>query len=147
VRRRLAESLAAFRDVYRNHGVHFIHDGVPTPTDVEMVFSNEGPVFIELVQSQDNDGVYSRSQPEGVHHVAMFVPSTADRLAELKQQGVPVQYEITAPEPGAVPYAAYLDASATHGCRIELLDQVSRMFGYDEHAIVEAAFRASTSPS
>jgi len=128
-----------FRENYHGKDAQFHGHGRTDSLDVEMAFSNEGPVFIELVQSQDNDSVYGSHLPEGVHHVAMFVPDTVSRLAELEAAGIPTEYTISRPEPGAVPHAAYLDATAVHGCRIELLNRLPHMFGYPEQAIVEEA--------
>ena len=46
-----------FRENYQGRDAQFHGQGRTDSLDVEMAFSNEGPVFIELVQSQDNDGV------------------------------------------------------------------------------------------
>jgi catechol 2,3-dioxygenase-like lactoylglutathione lyase family enzyme len=118
--------------------VGFEHGGLVLPEDGTYSFSLEGPPFIELLQSQPNGGIYGNSQPEGIHHIALFVPDTGARLDELALAGIDAEYRIT-PRASSL-LAAYLSAGSLHGCRIELLNRAPNILGYDAHAIVERAF-------
>jgi|SRR5882762_2916722 len=132
-----------FQDTVQFSGVQFARGEDKVLEAGAYAFSVEGPVFLELLQSQDNDGVYSRDRGEGVHHLAMLVPDTAEHLEhELAPHGLHAEYEITLPGEGCM-LAAYLDPADVHGCRIELLNRVPGILGVEEQAIVEAALGLS----
>jgi catechol 2,3-dioxygenase-like lactoylglutathione lyase family enzyme len=141
-KRRFSDILGiSFHDNVEFAGVEFQHHDLILPEDGTYAFSVEGPVFIELLQSQPNEGIYGSHQPEGIHHIAMFVPDTASRLEELAQVGVEPEYKIT--PPGRSLLAAYLGASDLHGCRIEMLNREPDILGYEAQGIVEKALGPS----
>jgi catechol 2,3-dioxygenase-like lactoylglutathione lyase family enzyme len=66
-------------------------DGTSRPSEVVASYSNEGPPFVELLQSQDDDGPFGRVHGEGLHHVALWEKSIEDRLRKLEAKHVRVE--------------------------------------------------------
>jgi len=91
---------------------------VVNAADITVVYSVEGPPFIELIESQD-DGVWGHQHGEGLHHIGLWEDDVTARLAELAAQGITADLEIFLGDD--VLYAAYLPPSALHNTRLEIV--------------------------
>jgi catechol 2,3-dioxygenase-like lactoylglutathione lyase family enzyme len=97
-------------------------------TDVTFVYSVGGPPFVELIQTQENDGPFGRHNGEGLHHIAAWTADLEARLEAAAAAGAPADVRIFGE--GAAPIAAYLPPDAAHGLRIELNWHSPQMPGY-----------------
>ncbi len=97
--------------------------------DVTFVYSVGGPPFVELIQTQDNDGPFGKHHGEGLHHVAAWETDLEQRLAAAAALGAPADVRIFGHE-GETPIAAYLPPAAACGMRVELNWYAPEMPGY-----------------
>lgn len=56
------------------------------PGEVVATYSQEGPLYLELIQIA-GDGVYGAAQGEGVHHIGFWEPDPERRLRHLTETG------------------------------------------------------------
>jgi catechol 2,3-dioxygenase-like lactoylglutathione lyase family enzyme len=92
--------------------------GRPGPTDLRLVYSVEGPPFVELIEARD-DGYWSRSGGLGFHHVGVWQPDLDGRLDQLTCAGLTA--EAVVGRPGGATGAVYLDPAEHLGVRLELV--------------------------
>lgn len=91
--------------------------------DLEVVYSTEGPVHIELLEAQ-GDGLYRASLGEGFHHIGVWEPDCEARQEELKDKGLePVATQYT---PQKEIIVSYFDPDALHGVMLEIVDEGRR---------------------
>jgi catechol 2,3-dioxygenase-like lactoylglutathione lyase family enzyme len=87
--------------------------------DLRITWSIEGPPYLELLESQDNDGLYGRAQ-EGMHHVGLWEPDPEALMERL--QGLGLRNEATqyAPDDGIL--ATYTAPAELYGTRLEFIE-------------------------
>ena len=91
--------------------------GAQTQRSLRLIYSVEGPPFLELIEAQE-DGVWGRQHGEGLHHIGVWQDGLDARIAELAAAGV---------EPQAIIHhlgetlAVYLTPETAHGARLELV--------------------------
>ena len=96
-----------------------VEDGVRVERELRLVYSVEGPPFLELIEAQD-DGVWGRQHGEGLHHIGVWQNGLEARIAELAAIGA---------EPQVIVHhlgealAVYLSPESAHGARLELVRQ------------------------
>jgi hypothetical protein len=94
-----------------------IDDGEHVDRELRVIYSVEGPPFLELIEAQD-DGVWGRQHGEGLHHIGVWQDGLDARIAALAAAGT---------EPQAVIHhlgetlAVYLTPETAHGARLELV--------------------------
>jgi hypothetical protein len=94
-----------------------IEDGEHVDRELRLVYSVEGPPFLELIEAQD-DGVWGRQHGEGLHHIGVWQETREARIAELAAIGA---------EPQVIVHhlgetlAVYLSPESAHGARLELV--------------------------
>ena len=87
--------------------------------DLRITWSIEGPPYLELLESQDSDGLYGRGQ-EGLHHIGLWEPdpeTLIERLAGLGLKTEAAQYM-----PDGRILAAYTAPRDLHGTRLEFIE-------------------------
>ncbi len=94
-----------------------IEEGRRVDRDLRLVYSIEGPPFLELIEAQD-DGVWGRQHGEGLHHIGVWQDALEARLIELAASGV--QPQVIVNHLGET-LAVYLTAESAHGSRIEFV--------------------------
>jgi catechol 2,3-dioxygenase-like lactoylglutathione lyase family enzyme len=87
--------------------------------DLRITWSVEGPPYLELLESQDNEGLYGRAQ-EGLHHVGLWEPDPEALMKRL--QGLGLRNEATqyAPDDGIL--ATYTAPREMYGTRLEFIE-------------------------
>jgi catechol 2,3-dioxygenase-like lactoylglutathione lyase family enzyme len=99
------------------------------PTLVRACFTVGGPPFLEIIESQDNDGPFSRSYGDGLHHLAVWERDVDARLEQLNELGIAPEVTVAwADRPGTV--AAYLPAATIPGTLLEIVCHSSEIPGY-----------------
>jgi catechol 2,3-dioxygenase-like lactoylglutathione lyase family enzyme len=94
-----------------------VEDGQRVVRDLRLVYSVEGPPFLELIEAQP-DGVWGRQHGEGLHHIGVWQEGLEARVMELAASGT---------EPQAIVHhrgetlAVYLSPETAHGARVELV--------------------------
>ena len=92
--------------------------GEPAPErDLRVVYSVEGPPFLELIEAQEG-GVWGHQHGEGLHHIGSFHEDLAGRVAELLAAGTPPECTVRI---GGELVAIYLGPEHTHRTRLELV--------------------------
>ena len=93
-------------------------DGQPAAArDLTVVYSVEGPPYLELIESQEG-GVWGHHHGEGLHHIGSYHDDLAGRVAELLAVGTTP--ECTVYMAGEL-IAIYLGPEHTHQTRLELV--------------------------
>jgi catechol 2,3-dioxygenase-like lactoylglutathione lyase family enzyme len=103
-------------------------DGQRHSTDVRFCYSVEGPPYLELIETQDNDGPFGKANGEGLHHIAAWESSIERRLNALPAIGAAPEVVIFGEDDEKI--AAYLSPDAAMHTRIELNLYEPRMPGY-----------------
>lgn len=104
------------------------YGGQVVPTEVVFSFSLEGPPFLELIKSQDNDGPFGRDKGEGLHHMAVWDDDVEARIREVTGG---LQAEATIKErDDACLLAAYLPSERCCGARVELVHRKPGVPGF-----------------
>ena len=103
------------------HVDHMEEDGKVEPIDLRITYSQQGPPYYELIETQEGGGIYSKEYGEGLHHIGLWEPDCEARLDTLKSKGL---------EPQAIQYTAknriavvYFRPAGLHGMRLEIIDQ------------------------
>jgi catechol 2,3-dioxygenase-like lactoylglutathione lyase family enzyme len=94
-------------------------DGRRKEIDLRIVFSHQGPPYLELLEAT-GDGIYGPQYVGGLHHIAVLDENPVSRREELVSQGfrcTAAQYRAD----GSM-IVAYLHPADLDGVRIELLD-------------------------
>jgi len=85
-----------------------------------MTYSLEGPMYIELIEGSDDEGPFSISQGEGLHHLGVWTQTFAEYQARDAAACLPV---VTTVHPGpGDPMVWLTDPRGLYGARIEYLD-------------------------
>ncbi len=91
---------------------------------VQVAFAGEEPGRVELVAPTDEGSPVARflaRRGEGLHHLAVRVPSVADALLALKARGAALLDEV--PRPGAHgTRVAFVHPKTAHGVLLELVE-------------------------
>ncbi len=91
--------------------------------DLLISWSVQGPPYLELLQSQDNEGIYHRSQ-EGMHHIGLWEPDPATIVERLALAGLRTEATQIAPDDRII--ATYTPPDQLFGTRLELIDEGRR---------------------
>jgi catechol 2,3-dioxygenase-like lactoylglutathione lyase family enzyme len=108
--------------------------GKPTPFSLKIAFGALGGVLLELLEPLDDrspHAEYLKAHGEGMHHLAFLVPDFDAHLAAVRAARPEAELLIDGTGPGNPVRWVYVDASATHGTVIELLERTP---------VAEAAF-------
>ena len=87
--------------------------------DLRITWSVEGPPYLELLESQDNDGLYGRSQ-EGLHHIGLWEPDPETLIERLG--GLGLENEATQYMPDDRILATYTAPQELYGARLEFIE-------------------------
>jgi hypothetical protein len=123
-RERLGEVLGITFGETMAFPVTFERDGERRTQEVKSTFSNEGPPFVEVVESLDDDWLLGRETAEGLHHVGAWA------LEGLDSKGVPPEYR--AFRASGLQSGAFLSPGALYGTRLELSPHVPGLRGYTQ---------------
>jgi catechol 2,3-dioxygenase-like lactoylglutathione lyase family enzyme len=107
--------------------VTFDRDGQRRSQEVKSTFSNEGPPFVELVESLDDDWLLGAGTAEGLHHLGAWAPSQ-DVLEGLASHVPPPEYR--AFRAGGLQSGAFLSPEDLAGTRLELSPHIPGLRGY-----------------
>jgi hypothetical protein len=99
------------------HLTDMVDDGEQVERHLHVVYSNEGPPYLELIEAQ-SEGIWGHQHGEGMHHVGSWQPGLEDKLRELAEAGVPATTTVSI---DGTLIAAYLDPAPVHATRIELV--------------------------
>jgi hypothetical protein len=91
--------------------------GTRTERPLHVVYSIEGPPFLELIEAQEG-GVWGGHHGEGLHHIGSWQTGLAERLAAMAEAGVIPEAVMTI---DGTLIAAYLEPSHLHQTRVELV--------------------------
>jgi catechol 2,3-dioxygenase-like lactoylglutathione lyase family enzyme len=110
---------------------NYSYGGETHLSPVRACFTIGGPPFLELLQTQDNDGPFSRKYGEGLHHVSIWEQDVDAKLEELARIGVEPFATVAWPDgPGSI--AAYLPPEALKGTLVEIVRHGPDIPGYTE---------------
>ena len=87
--------------------------------DLRITWSVEGPPYLELLESQDNDGLYGRAQ-EGLHHIGLWEPDPEGLIERL--MGLGLKNEATQYMPDERILATYTAPDELYGTRLEFIE-------------------------
>lgn len=87
--------------------------------DLRITWSKEGPPYLELLESQDNHGLYGRHL-EGLHHVGLWEPDPAKLMERLEGMGLVKEALQWSPEKKII--AAYTAPRELYGTRLEFIE-------------------------
>ncbi len=100
-----------------------------------VVYSVEGPPFIELLQLQDGFGPHGRVEfAEGLHHLGVWSDGeVSGTVSALERRGFPASlaFDEDVPDVGKIE-GAFLDTRLTDGTIIELVGRYPHMTGYTD---------------
>ncbi len=91
--------------------------------DLRITWSIEGPPYLELLESQDNEGLYGFHQ-EGLHHIGMWEPNPEELMKRLVRMGLRNEATQWAPE-GRI-LATYTAPEEMYGTRLEFIEESRR---------------------
>jgi hypothetical protein len=107
--------------------VTFEHEGRRRTSEVKSAFSNEGPPFVELVESLDDDWILGAGNA-GLHHLGAWAPTLEEGLERLASNGVRPEYR--AYRASGLQSGAFLSAEQACGTRLELSPHTPGLRGY-----------------
>ena len=87
--------------------------------DLRITWSVEGPPHLELLESQDNDGLYGRAR-EGLHHIGLWEPDPETLIERLL--GLGLKKEATQYMPDDRILATYTEPNELYGTRLEFIE-------------------------
>jgi hypothetical protein len=91
--------------------------------DLRITWSKEGPPYLELLESQDNDGLYGHHQ-EGLHHIGLWEPDPGKLMDRLVSIGLVKEAMQHGPDDSII--AAYTGPDELYGTRLEFIDESRR---------------------
>lgn len=128
--RNLEESIKLYTDLL---GLKLVGIETVESEKVRVAFLEIGETRFELLEATSPDSPiaqYIERKGEGIHHIALQVDNSVERLAFLKEQGIKLINEV--PKAGAHGnQVAFLHPKSTHGVLLELCQPGSH--GQDQH--------------
>jgi len=127
----LGEAMDRFGDIFKvtwtepttAHADIWEMDKGTNPIALDVVYSNQGPVHIELLQAQ-GEGLYRPQQGEGFHHIGVWEPDCESRQQDLESKGLaPLATQYT---PQKEIIVSYFDPAPLHGVMLEIVDEGRR---------------------
>src|SRR5262245_15875372 len=91
--------------------------------DLRISWSIEGPPYLELLESQDNQGLYGRAN-EGLHHVGLWEPDPDALIRRLEH--LRLHKEATQFTPDDHVLATYTAPADLYGTRLEFIEASRR---------------------
>jgi catechol 2,3-dioxygenase-like lactoylglutathione lyase family enzyme len=114
-----------FTEIQTVHIENFQDDRGSRPLDITLCYSQEGPPFLELVQSDPAGGIFGRRHGEGLHHLGFHRPEAGEWL-EHSPPGLTreaARFRTSAPSCLASFFTA---PGGLHGVRLEIIDESGR---------------------
>lgn len=108
-----------FKDPAIAHVDAFEQPSGMSALDLRITWSVEGPPYLELLQSQDNDGLYGFHQ-EGLHHIGLWEPDPEALMQRLVAMGL--RNEATQWTPEGRILATYTAPAEMYGTRLEFIE-------------------------
>lgn len=99
-------------------------DGNDDRIGLRVVYSREGPPYLELLEATGEDGLFGSRNGFGVHHIGFWVPDEVDISCWLAACGVGVEAEVLGSSGAA--FARFTTPRALDGVRLELIDESRR---------------------
>lgn len=87
--------------------------------DLRITWSLQGPPYLELLESQDNDGLYGHHHV-GLHHVGLWEPDPVAMMERLLGMGLMKEAIQWSPEGKII--AAYTAPRELYGTRLEFIE-------------------------
>lgn len=112
-----------FRDPAIAHVDRFDQGGRIEALDLRITWSIEGPPYLELLESQDNEGLYGTLQ-EGLHHVGLWEPDPSSLMTRLI--GLGLRNEATQYDPDGGVLATYTAPDEMYRTRLEFINELRR---------------------
>jgi hypothetical protein len=112
-----------FRPPAIAHVDDYVEGDSRSALDLKVTYSMEGPPYVELLEMQ-GDGLYGAQHGEGFHHIGVWEPHCERRVAEWRSKGLEPEGIQYTPEGRII--VAYFRPEATHGTRLELVDEARR---------------------
>jgi catechol 2,3-dioxygenase-like lactoylglutathione lyase family enzyme len=121
---RFAEVLGlSFKEPAVAHVDRFEQGASVEALDLRISWSIQGPPYLELLESQDNSGLYGHSH-EGLHHVGLWEPDPEALMDRLRNLGL--GQEATQYTPDDRILATYTAPAELYGTRLEFIDASRR---------------------
>ncbi len=95
-------------------------EGRVVDIELRVVYSVEGPPFLELIEARD-DGTWGRHLGEGLHHIGVWQDDLEDRVAELLAAGHTAQCVVRRADGSMLATYLGIEHEHVHGTRIELV--------------------------
>ena len=108
-----------FKDPAVAHVDRFEQKSRVEQLDLRITWSIEGPPYLELLESQDNDGLYGREH-EGLHHIGLWEPDPETLIERLVNLGL--KNEGTQYMPDDRILATYTAPQELYGTRLEFIE-------------------------
>ena len=91
--------------------------------DLRISWSAQGPPYLELLESQDNSGLYGHHH-EGLHHVGLWEPDPEALIDRLRNLGLGQEGTQYTPDDRIL--ATYTAPAELYGTRLEFIDAARR---------------------
>lgn len=108
-----------FKDPEIAHVDRFEQGEIVEALDLRITWSVEGPPYLELLESQDNDGIYGRAQ-EGLHHIGLWEDDPEALVERLRELGIGKEATQYTPEDRIL--ATYTAPHDMYGARLEFIE-------------------------
>lgn len=92
-------------------------NGETLDSALDLVYSHQGPPYLELMQATQDNGIWGTHHGQGVHHVGAWVDDLDRRIEELAAAGTRVEAALSR---GGNLMAVYLRPDDLTGTRLEL---------------------------
>jgi len=86
-----------------------------------IAWSREGPPYIELIEGNREEGLYSLAHGEGFHHLGFWEPDFG--ALERHLDAIQLPAEATQFDDASAPIAIYTRGSHLHGMRLEFVNE------------------------
>lgn len=121
---RFAEVLGlSFKEPAVAHVDRFEQGASVEALDLRISWSIEGPPYLELLESQDNSGLYGHHH-EGLHHVGLWEPDPEALIGRLRNLGLGQEGTQYMPDDRIL--ATYTAPAELYGTRLEFIDAARR---------------------
>jgi hypothetical protein len=98
-------------------------DGSVKPIGLEVVYSRNGPPYLELIEATSDETVWSGAPGPRLHHIGVYVDDLQGEVARLTAAGMVDEAHGVGPD-GNLSLFSYL--MGAHGMRVELVDASGR---------------------